>query len=136
MKVNLTEIEISNKNKELLRTFFKQNEEWIFNTDLLDYQNIKIFGNLLEKFMKDNNLENDYIFKLFLAEIRYDELAYYITKDCEWIKAKRKSYPTNASNSEKVLITSTINKWLYESKKNNTNYKGMQRTLKKKQKKL
>ncbi len=115
MKINLTEVEIPEETKKLLNQFFIETGPWLYNTDLLDYHNIKIFGNLLREFIKSHHLESNYIFKLFLLEIKYDELTFKITEDCEWIQRERMPLPASLKGKHKVLLTPTIKKWLYES---------------------
>lgn len=89
MKIKFIDVEIPKKTKEKLKVFFEMNQEWLETNNMLDYQNIKVFGDLLEKFMLEHNLKSDIFFKLFLTEIRSDQLAYRIVKmynNEEWTK--------------------------------------------------
>ena len=94
-----------------LDQFFTENMKYIKDKDLSNYENLKAFGDLYEKFIDENNLrENDFL-KLFLLEMRYLELTYKITKKSE----PHLNFLTNPS-SIKNLTNSPIAKWYKESK--------------------
>ena len=94
MKINETDVEFSIEERNIIKKFFDENSEFIWNTDLNDYENIKIFGNMYQTFLEDNNLiENDKLL-LFLLEIRYNQLSHKLTKDSLNLKI-RKHYNCN-----------------------------------------
>lgn len=109
MKINNSAIKFSKKDRETLRRFFIENSEFINNSSFIEYENIKKLGDLYEKFIDDNNLRENDILMLFLAEIRYDQLAFKITKDTNSMKVARLSVPKNRLNE-------TISKWYKESR--------------------
>lgn len=80
MNINESYIEFSTDDRLLIKDFFTINDEFINNANFFDYKNIKTFGDLLEEYINQNNLENNDILMLFLAEVRFDQLSYKITE--------------------------------------------------------
>ena len=81
MLINDAEIEFSLDERYLIKKFFDDSSEYINKTDLYDYKNLKIFGDMYQKFLEENNqIKNDKLL-LFLAEIRYNQLGLKLTKD-------------------------------------------------------
>ena len=109
MNINESNIKLSKEERMLLSKFFNENMEFISSNNFYEYENIKLFGNLYEEFIDKNNLRENDIMMLFLAEIRYDELAYKITKDTNKMKVVKMSIPKNRLND-------TISKWYRESR--------------------
>jgi adenine C2-methylase RlmN of 23S rRNA A2503 and tRNA A37 len=64
---------------------------------------------LYEQYLDENNLSDNDILKLFLAEIRYYQLAYKITDNTARMKVEKMVVPKNRLNE-------TISKWYHESK--------------------
>ena len=91
----------------LLRTFFENNIEFINTHNLLRYENIKIFGDLYEQFIDENNLRDNDILMLFLAEIRISQLSYKITANTIKIRVL---------SNHNINANDTIIKWYKESK--------------------
>ena len=81
MKVNESEVEFSLEERHLLRQFFNDNSEFINNTNLYNYENIKMLGDMYQKFLEDNNQIKNERLLLFLLELRYNQLTYKLTKD-------------------------------------------------------
>ena len=104
------EITINEEDRMILRNFFDNNQEYILNTNFYEYENIKEFGDIYEKFVDDNNLRKNDIMMLFLAEIRYDQLAYKLGKDTKRMRVK--NMPIYGSK-----LSDAISKWYYESRK-------------------
>ena len=102
-------IETSNENKEILRRFFDENEDFIFNSSFIEYDTIKTFGDMYEAFLNENNLRDNEFLMLFLAEIRYDQIAYKLTDNTNRRKVERMYIP-------KERLNSTISKWYHESR--------------------
>ena len=109
MEINKSFIRLKKEDRELLKKFFSDNMEFIANNSFIEYENIKIFGDLYEQFIDDNNLRENDILMLFLAEIRYDQLAFKITENTAKMKVAKLEVPKNKLNS-------TISKWYHESK--------------------
>lgn len=108
MEINDSNIKFGEEDRKILREFFSTNSEFIDNNSFIEYENIKEFGDLYESFLDENKLKENDILMLFLVEIRYDQLAYKITKDTNKMKAARLSVPKNRLNY-------TIKKWKKES---------------------
>ena len=73
--MNLNDINIfSLEDRKILRDFFASNRDFLETHSLLDINNLKLFGDMFELFLKENNLEDNNIFKLFLLDIRNEEL--------------------------------------------------------------
>ena len=104
------EITINEEDRMILKNFFDNNQEYILNTNFYEYENIKEFGDIYEKFVDDNNLRKNDIMMLFLAEIRYDQLAYKLGKDTKRMRVK--NMPIYGSK-----LSDAISKWYYESRK-------------------
>lgn len=103
------EIKISDEDRKLLKNFFDINQEYILNTNFYEYENIKEFGYIYEKYIDDNNLRDNDIMMLFLVEIRYDQLAYKIGKNTKRMRVKNLTiYGSKLSDA--------ISKWYYESR--------------------
>ena len=109
MKINESNIKFSEEDRLLLKKFFSDNIDFISSTSFIEYENIKQFGDLYEQFIDENDLRDNDILMLFLAEIRYDQLAYKITKDSIKMRALRLAVP-------KERLNDTILKWYIESK--------------------
>ena len=108
MKIlNLT-VEFSEEERNILARFFKENEEFIFNNSFIYYENIKVFGDIYEKFLNENKLKDNEKLMLFLLEIRYDQIAYKITDNTNHRKVEKMYIPKNRLND-------TIAKWYHES---------------------
>lgn len=108
MNINGSNIMFSEEDRELLRKFFSDNFEYIKNNSFIEYENIKAFGDLYESFIDENGLRGNDILMLFLAEIRYDQIAYKITNNTVKMRAARLAIPKNRLNA-------TISKWYKES---------------------
>lgn len=110
MKINDTEIMLSKEDRKMLKKFFSDNYEFITNNSFIEYENIKLLGDLYEKFIDENNLRENDILMLFLAQIRYDQLAFKITYDSPKMLCERLfAVPKNRLND-------TIYEWYYESR--------------------
>ena len=73
--MNLNDINIfSLEDRKILRNFFTNNREFLETHSLLDINNLKLFGDMFEIFLNENNLEDNIIFKAFLLDIRCEEL--------------------------------------------------------------
>ena len=73
--MNLNDINIfSLEDRKILRNFFDSNREFLETHSLIDINNLKLFGDMFELFLKENNLEDNNIFKMFLLDIRSEEL--------------------------------------------------------------
>ena len=109
MFINGESIELSNKNKMKLLTFFDQHHDFLKDNNLYVYENLKQFGDLYEQYLKDNKLEENDLLKLFLVEIRLEQLEFKIT-------AKSNKMKTNIAvrNISIINLTNTIDKWLHE----------------------
>ena len=120
MKINETDVEFSIEERNIIKKFFDENSEFIWNTDLNDYENIKIFGNMYQTFLEDNNLiENDKLL-LFLLEIRYNQLSHKLTKDSLNLKIRKLS-------KSKWYLESKI--LMYHAEMNPENKKALQLQL-------
>ena len=104
------EITINEEDRMILRNFFDNNQEYILNTNFYEYENIKEFGDIYEKFVDDKKKKKNDIMMLFLAEIRYDQLAYKLGKDTKRMRVK--NMPIYGSK-----LSDAISKWYYESRK-------------------
>ena len=80
MYINGSFIKLKKEDREILSNFFSDNMEFITNSSFVEYENIKLFGDLYEQFIDENKLRENDILMLFLAEIRYDQLAFKISK--------------------------------------------------------
>lgn len=109
MIINDSNIKLSKEERELLGRFFSENSDFIENNSFLEYKNIELLGDLYESFIEENSLEDNDILKLFLAEIRYDQIAFKITNDTNKMKVARLAVPKNRLNE-------TISKWYKESR--------------------
>ena len=109
MEINGSFIKFKQEDREMLSKFFSDSMEFIANSSFIEYENIKLFGDLYEQFIDENNLRENDILMLFLAEIRYDQLAFKITDNTTKMQAARLVVPKNRLNS-------TISKWYHESK--------------------
>ena len=107
MLINETNIEFSVDERHLIKQFFDENWEYINSTNLCNYENLKIFGDLYQKFLEKNDqIKNDKLL-LFLAEIRYNQLSYKLTKDSLNLKIAKLA---------KKSIPNFIIKWYKESR--------------------
>lgn len=103
------EIKLSAEDRKLLKNFFDINQEYILNTNFYEYENIKEFGDIYEKYIDDNNLRDNDIMMLFLVEIRYDQLAYKIGANTKRMRVKNMTiYGSKLSDA--------ISNWYYESR--------------------
>lgn len=127
MIINDSFIKLKEEDRKRLKEFFQDNTTFIENNSFVEYENIRQFGDLYEKFLDENGLRENDILMLFLAEIRYDQLAHKITNDTNKIKAARFAIPKNNFND-------TIDKWYKES--NITKYVSISEINKTLQKKL
>ena len=107
MNINGTNIMFTEEDRLLLRTFFENNIEFMNTHNLLRYENIKIFGDLYEQFIDENNLRDNDILMLFLAEIRISQLSYKITANTIKIRVL---------SNHNINANDTIIKWYKESK--------------------
>ena len=107
MNINESNIEFSDNDRLLIRNFFTINDEFINSANFFDYKNIKTFGDLLEEYINQNNLENNDILMLFLAEVRFDQLSYKITEHTHKNIVERKMLL-------KPQFNKTICKWYQE----------------------
>lgn len=109
MIINGSSIKLEKEDRKMINEFFTKNTEFIDNNSFYEYENIKKFGDLYEQYLDENNLSDNDILKLFLAEIRYDQLAYKITDNTARMKVEKMVVPKNRLNE-------TISKWYHESK--------------------
>lgn len=73
--MDLNDINVfSLEDRKILRDFFASNREFLETHSLLDINNLKLFGDMFELFLKENNLEDNNIFKVFLLDLRSEEL--------------------------------------------------------------
>ena len=107
MKINETEVEFTIEERHLIKKFFDENSEFIWNTDLYDYENIKIFGDMYQNFLETNKQTKNDKLLLFLAEIRYNQLSYKLTKNSLNLKIAKLA---------KKSIPNFIIKWHMESR--------------------
>ncbi len=108
MIINGSSIKLKKEDRKMINEFFTKNTEFIENNSFYEYENIKKFGDLYEQYLDENNLSDNDILKLFLAEIRYDQLAYKITDNTARMKVEKMVVPKNRLNE-------TISKWYHES---------------------
>ncbi|MBO5529810.1 MAG: hypothetical protein J5970_00235 [Bacilli bacterium] len=108
MIINGSSIKLEKEDRKMINEFFTKNSEFIDNNSFYEYENIKKFGDLYEQYLDENNLSDNDILKLFLAEIRYDQLAYKITDNTARMKVEKMVVPKNRLNE-------TISKWYHES---------------------
>lgn len=108
MIINGSSIKLEKEDRKMINEFFTKNAEFIDNNSFYEYENIKKFGDLYEQYLDENNLSDNDILKLFLAEIRYDQLAYKITDNTARMKVEKMVVPKNRLNE-------TISKWYHES---------------------
>lgn len=108
MIINGSSIKLEKEDRKMINEFFTKNIEFIDNNSFYEYENIKKFGDLYEQYLDENNLGDNDILKLFLAEIRYDQLAYKITDNTARMKVEKMVVPKNRLNE-------TISKWYHES---------------------
>lgn len=108
MFVNGIMISMSLEEKKIFKNFFNINMDFLQNHSLLEKENLTIFGDMYEQYLKENNLEHNEILKMFLDEIRFEEL-----------------YGNNLSKVEIEVLKMTkstpiasrrILKWYYDSK--------------------
>ena len=113
MLINDTEVELSAEERHLLKMFYDENNEYIKNTDLYDYENLKVFGNMYQKFLEENNqIKNDKLL-LFLAEIRYNQLSLKITKDSLKVRITKLSKNNTPNFIRKyAIVRSTLGRYL------------------------
>ena len=107
MLINETNIEFSVDERHLIKQFFDENSEYINKTDLYNYNNLKEFGNMYQKFLEENNQTKNDKLLLFLAEIRYNQLSLKITKDSLNLKIAKLA---------KKNIPNFIRNWFIESR--------------------
>ena len=107
MLINEAEIEFSLDERYLIKKFFDDNSEYINKTDLYNYNNLKEFGNMYQKFLEENNQTKNDKLLLFLAEIRYNQLSLKITKDSLNLKIAKLA---------KKNIPNFIRNWFIESR--------------------
>lgn len=108
MIINGSSIKLEKEDRKMINEFFTKNAEFIDNNSFYEYENIKKFGDLYEQYLDENNLSDNDILKLFLAEIRYDQLAYKITYNTARMKVEKMVVPKNR-------LKETISKWYHES---------------------
>ena len=81
MNINGIKLKLSEQDRLLLTKFFAQNQNFIENNNFIYYEYLKTVGDAYEKFINENNLQDNDILKLFLLELRYDELCYKIIEN-------------------------------------------------------
>lgn len=101
------------KNREIFRKFFKENKEWINNHNLLNTNNLKVFYDMYEKFIKDNNY-NDEELNNFRIVIKNEILRSLERKDLITIVMNFRKDP---SSSYVYINNPTINEWYLSSRK-------------------
>lgn len=70
MNLNVFSLE----DRKILREFFRKEKEFLETHSLLEIENLKIFEEHFQLFLKENNLEDKEIFKIFLLDIKNEEL--------------------------------------------------------------
>ena len=101
------------KNREIFRKFFKENKEWINNHNLLNTNNLKVFYDKYEKFIKNNNY-NDEELNNFRIVIKNEILRSLERKDLITIVMNFRKAP---SSSYVYINNPTINEWYLSSRK-------------------
>lgn len=109
MIINGEAIALSNKNKKWLYQFFLNNHEFLKENNLYKYENLKQFGDLYQQYLIDNKLVDNDILKLFLVEIRLEQLEFKITE-----KSNKMKTNINIINISNINSTAVIDKWLHE----------------------
>ena len=104
-------IALTNKEKAMLIYFFDNNRDYLKNSNLYKYEDVKLFADLYELYLKDNKLDENDKLKLFLAELRLLQLELKITQKCNRIAAKRQII-----NITSMELPEVIDKWLHECK--------------------
>ena len=127
MLINETNIEFSVDERHLIKQFFDENSEYINKTDLYNYNNLKEFGNMYQKFLEENNQTKNDKLLLFLAEIRYNQLSYKLTKDSLNLKITKLSKKTIPNFIRNWFIESRI--LMYKSEMDAQNKKSLQLQL-------
>lgn len=110
MHVNDMNIEFTDRERKAISKFFQKNKEFISNNNFMDYNSVKKFGDLLEKFLNDNKLTDDDLLMLFLSEIRYSQMSFKITDQ------RRKAKRVVRVAGGKPVLNKVINKWYIESR--------------------
>ena len=127
MLINETNIEFSVDERHLIKQFFDENNGYINKTDLYNYNNLKEFGNMYQKFLEENNQTKNDKLLLFLAEIRYNQLSLKITKDSLNLKITKLSKKTIPNFIRNWFIESRI--LMYKSEMDAQNKKSLQLQL-------
>lgn len=109
MKINDTNVYLKDEEKLLLQDFFSENIEFLKNNSLIEYENIKAFGDLYEQFIDEHDLRKNDMLMLFLAEVRYDQLSYKITA-----KSNKMNVARMAQHSGRIRLNDTVRKWYEE----------------------
>lgn len=105
-------INVNNEDRELLRLFFKNISNESKNSQLLFMDSIEELRIILEKFIYENNLNENLVFNLFLNEVRHDEIIYKLKKNKNIIVNDLLEYN---SSSRIFPVSNTIKKWYEES---------------------
>ena len=127
MLINDAEIEFSLDERYLIKKFFDDNSEYINKTNLYNYNNLKKFGNMYQKFLEENNQTKNDKLLLFLVEIRYNQLSYKLTKDSLNLKITKLSKKTIPNFIRNWFIESRI--LMYKSEMDAANKKALQLQL-------
>lgn len=107
MLINDTKVEFSVEERRLIKKFFDESNEYLKNTDLYNYENLKVFGEMYQKFLEENNQTKNDKLLLFLVEIKYNQLSFKITKD---------SLNEKITNQSKNKIPNFIRLWFMEGR--------------------
>lgn len=127
MKINEIEVEFTIEERHLIKKFFDDNSEYINKTDLYNYNNLKEFGNMYQKFLEENNQTKNDKLLLFLAEIRYNQLSYKLIKDSLNLKITKLSKKTIPNFIRNWFIEGRI--LMYKSEMDAQNKKRLQSQL-------
>ena len=117
MNINGESVSLTNKEKAMLINFFESNYEFLKNKNLYKYENLKMFGDLYELYLKDNKLDNNNKLKLFLAELRLEQLTFKITE-----KSNKMQIKANVINLSRIELTDTLKRWVSECLPNEEQY--------------
>ena len=100
-------------NREIFRSFFEVNKDWINSHNLLDTNDLKIFYDMYEKFLNDNNITNDEEVNAFRLVIKNEILKSLKRKNT----IIRVMNLCKAPSSSYVYIANTIiNDWYLNSR--------------------
>ena len=115
MILDETDISLSEVEKEMLKSFFSTNMIWIKNSDLGDYKNIKLLGDMYELFICENNINENSNLMLLLEEIRFFESTSQTKKnDKKAIKFGNNISVRVLNDDLNLIVKSRLQKWHYE----------------------